>query len=71
VHGLSEMGKTQLALAYAKRYKDRYLAVLWVNSKDDTLKQGFAAAARRIYCNYPSQVHLKAIAKGRDINEVA
>jgi hypothetical protein len=64
VHGLGGMGKTQLALAYAQRHKDDYSAVFWVNSKDvDTLKQGYAAAARRIYHEHPSLVHLKAVAE--------
>jgi hypothetical protein len=72
VHGLGGMGKTQLALAYAQRHKDEYSAVFWVNSKDvDTLKQGYAAAARRIYREHPSLVHLKAVAEGGDLNEAA
>ena len=72
VHGLGGMGKTQLALAYAQRHKDDYSAVFWVNSKDvDTLKQGYAAAARRIYCEHLSLVHLKAVAEGSDLNEAA
>jgi hypothetical protein len=72
VHGLGGMGKTQLALAYAQRHKDEYSAVFWVNSKDvDTLKQGYAAAARRIYRDYPSLVHLKAVAEGSDLDEAA
>jgi Cdc6-like AAA superfamily ATPase len=72
VHGLGGMGKTQLALAYAQRHKDDYSAVFWVNSKDvDTLKQGYAAAARRIYREHPSLVHLKAVAEGSDLNEAA
>jgi hypothetical protein len=72
VHGLGGMGKTQLALAYAQRHKAEYSAVFWVNSKDvDTLKQGYAAAARRIYCDHPSLVHLKAIAEGSDLDEAA
>ena len=72
VHGLGGMGKTQLALAYAQRHKDEYSAVFWVNSKDaDTLKQGYAAAARRIYCDHPSLVHLKAVAEGSDLDEAA
>lgn len=29
------MGKTQLALAYAKRYKDSYSAIFWLNAKDE------------------------------------
>lgn len=70
VHGLGGMGKTQLALAYAQRHRDEYSAVLWVNSKDtDTLKQGYAAAARRIYREHPSLVHLKAVAEGGDLDE--
>ncbi|CAN9148983.1 unnamed protein product [Alternaria alternata] len=72
VHGLGGMGKTQLALAYAQRHKDQYSAVFWVNSKDvDTLKQGYAAAARRIYREHPSLVHLNAVAEGSDLNEAA
>ena len=70
VHGLGGMGKTQLALAYAQRHKEEYSAVFWVNSKDvDTLKQGYAAAARRIYREHPSLVHLKAVAEGSDLDE--
>ncbi|USP73005.1 hypothetical protein yc1106_00279 [Curvularia clavata] len=70
MHGLGGMGKTQLALAYAQRYKDEYSAVFWVNSKDvDTLKQGYAAAARRIYRDRPSLAYLKAAAEGNNLNE--
>jgi hypothetical protein len=59
-------------LAYAQQHKDEYSAVFWVNSKDvDTLKQGYATAVRRIYRDYPSIVHLKAIAEGSDLDEVA
>jgi hypothetical protein len=72
VHGLGGMGKTQLALAYAQRHKEEYSAVFWVNSKDvDTLKQGYAAAARRIYRDHPSLVHLKAVVEGSDPDEAA
>ncbi|RYO00078.1 hypothetical protein AA0121_g13436 [Alternaria tenuissima] len=72
VHGLGGMGKTQLALAYAQRHRDDYSAVFWVNSKDvDTLKQGYAAAARRIYREHPSLVYLNAVAEGSDLNEAA
>jgi hypothetical protein len=70
VHGLGGMGKTQLALAYAQRYKDEYSAVFWVNSKDvDALKQGYATAARRIYREHPSLVHLKTVAKGGNLDD--
>jgi hypothetical protein len=72
VHGLGGMGKTQLALAYAQRHKDEYSALFWVNRKDvDALKEGYAAAARRIYRNHPSLEHLKVIAEGSDLDEAA
>ena len=46
--------------------------MFWVNSKDvDTLKQGYAAAARRIHREHPSLVHLKAVAEGSDLDEAA
>jgi hypothetical protein len=70
VHGLSRIGKTQLVLAYAQRHRDEYLAVFWINSKDvNTLKQGYAAAARRIYREHPSLVHLKTVAKGGNLDD--
>jgi hypothetical protein len=72
LHGLGGMGKTQLALAYAQRHKDKYSAVFWVNSKSkDTLKQGCAVAARRIYRDHPSLVHLKAVTEGSDLDQAA
>jgi hypothetical protein len=72
VHGLGGMGKTQLALAYAQRHKDEYSAVFWVNSKsEDTLKQGYAVAAKRIYRDHPSLVYLKAVTDGSDLHETA
>jgi hypothetical protein len=70
VHGLGGMGKTQLALAYARRHRDEYSAVFWLNSKDmDTLKQGYAAAAKRILLDHPSLVHMKAVAETGNFDE--
>jgi hypothetical protein len=43
LHGLGGIGKTQLTIAYAKRHRDNYSAVFWLNIKDeDSLKQSFA-----------------------------
>ena len=71
LHGLGGMGKTQLALAYAKQYRDEYSAVFWMNSKDlDTLKQSYVAAANHIFRDHPSLVHLKAVAEGAKLDEV-
>jgi len=40
LHGLGGIGKTQLSIAYAKRHKDSYSAIFWLNIKDEnSLKQ--------------------------------
>ena len=55
LHGLGGVGKTQLTVAYAKRYKDNYSAVFWLNIKDeDSLKQSFVKVAKQIMRNHPS-----------------
>jgi hypothetical protein len=70
LHGLGGMGKTLLALTFAQRYRDTYSAVFWMNSKNvDTLKQGYVAAAKRIFREYPSLGHLKTIAEGDNLDE--
>ncbi|KAH8660954.1 hypothetical protein BGZ60DRAFT_530945 [Tricladium varicosporioides] len=62
LHGLGGMGKTQLAVAYAKRYKDSYSAIFWLNIKDeDSLKQSFARIARQILREHPSAPWLSKV----------
>ena len=49
LHGLGGIGKSQLAIEFAKKHRDDYTAVLWLNAKtEDTLKRSFAANARRL-----------------------
>jgi hypothetical protein len=70
LHGLGGIGKTQLAVAYAKRYRNDYSAVFWLNSKDqDTLKQSFANIAKRIFHDRLSSMHLKTVAESGDLDE--
>jgi hypothetical protein len=72
VHGLGGIGKTQLALEYVRRHRKEYSAAFWVNSKsEDTLKQGYAAVADRIYRDHPSLVHLKATTESGNLDEAA
>ena len=62
LHGLGGIGKTQLAVAYAKRYRADYSAIFWLNSKDeDSLKQSFARVARRILQEHPLHSRLSAV----------
>lgn len=52
--GLGGIGKTQLAMQYAKKHKDEYSALLWLNAKDETsLQSSFVAAARQIRRQHP------------------
>ena len=49
LHGLGGIGKSQLAIEYAKKHRRDYTAVFWLNAKtEDTLKRSFAAGARRL-----------------------
>ena len=47
LHGLGGIGKTQLAIAYARKHQESYDAILWLNGNSrDTLLQSFAAFGR-------------------------
>jgi hypothetical protein len=62
LHGLGGVGKTQLTIAYAKRHKDNYSAVFWLNIKDeDSLRQSFAKVAKQIMRDHPSARQLKSV----------
>ena len=55
LHGLGGIGKTQLAIEYAKRYRENYSAVFWLSIKDDSsLKQSFRRVAGQIQRAHPS-----------------
>jgi hypothetical protein len=60
-----------LAIAYAKRHKDNYSAIFWLNIKDkDSLKQSFARVARQISREYPSAGRLSSVDMKGDLDEV-
>jgi len=70
VHGLGGIGKTQLAVEYAKRYRNMYSAVFWLNAKDEiTLKQGFVKVAERILREHPSVIYVANAVQGRDLDQ--
>ena len=46
LYGLGGIGKTQLAIAYCRKYQKTYSAILWLNgNSEDTLLQSLAAFA--------------------------
>jgi hypothetical protein len=71
LHGLGGIGKTQLSIAYAKRHKDDYTAIFWLNIKDeDSLKQSFAKLAKQISRAYPSAIPVSNLETNQNLDEV-
>lgn len=71
LHGLGGMGKTQLSIAYAKRHRDDYSAVFWMNIKDEnTLKQSFTKVASQILRDHPSASQLRNLDVEQDFDRV-
>jgi AAA ATPase domain len=69
--GLGGIGKTQLTVAYAKRHKDNYSAIFWLNIKDeDSLKESFAKAAKQILREHPSASRLSSVDIKENLDEV-
>ncbi|OHW93509.1 NB-ARC and TPR domain protein [Colletotrichum incanum] len=70
LHGLGGMGKTQLTIAYAKRHRNDYSAIIWLNARDETsLKQSFARAAQRILSEHPDLAYIKNAKTNQDLDE--
>ena len=71
LHGLGGIGKTQLTVAYAKRQKDNYSAVFWLNIKDeDSLKQSFAKVAKQILREHPLVSWLSSVDVKENLDEL-
>jgi hypothetical protein len=71
LHGLGGIGKTQLAIAYAKAHRDDYSAIFWLNIKDEvSVKQSYYRIAKRILQQHPTTVQLRAIADNSPLDEV-
>lgn len=62
LHGLGGMGKTQLAIEYAKRHKDDYSAMFWLNIKDrDAVRQSFVRVAKQVQQAHPSASRISSL----------
>jgi len=71
LRGLGGIGKTQMAVEYAKRFRDNYSAMFWLNTNDETsLKNSLAEAAKRILQHHPSADQLRDIDLSGNINRV-
>lgn len=55
IHGLGGMGKTQLMIEFAKRHRNDYSAIFWLNANDDgSLKASFANITQQILRDHPT-----------------
>jgi tetratricopeptide (TPR) repeat protein len=72
LRGLGGMGKTQLAVEFARRYHRRFSSVLWLDGRsEDILKRSIASCARRIPPGQIPETSRRYAADGSaDINAV-
>jgi NB-ARC domain len=62
LHGLGGIGKTQLALAYARRHEEKFTAIFWLNANDeDSLRLSFRAVAQQVLKYHPSTTLLASV----------
>ncbi|KAF2464142.1 uncharacterized protein BDR25DRAFT_361884 [Lindgomyces ingoldianus] len=55
LHGLGGIGKTQLAIEYVRRHKEKHTAIFWLNANDeDSLQLSFRGIAQQVLKYYPS-----------------
>jgi hypothetical protein len=71
LHGLGGMGKTQLAIEYIRKYKEKHTAVFWLNANsDDSLRLSFRTIAQQILKYHPSTTVLRNIDLEGDLDRV-
>ncbi|KAF2277956.1 HET-domain-containing protein [Westerdykella ornata] len=71
LHGLGGIGKTQLAIQYISRHKEKYTAVFWLNANDeDSLRLSFRSIAQQILTHHPSNRELRNVDLEGDLDRV-
>lgn len=72
LHGLGGIGKTQLAVEFARRHHRQFSAVLWLDGRsEDSLKRSIASCAGRIpRGQIPEASRGYAADSGADVNAV-
>jgi ATP/maltotriose-dependent transcriptional regulator MalT len=71
LHGLGGIGKTQLAIEYIRRHKEKYTAIFWLNANDeDSLMLSFRDVARQVLKDQPSAETLASVDLNGNLDRV-
>ena len=71
LHGLGGIGKTQLAIEYSRRHKEKYTAIFWLNANDeDSLELSFRDVAQQILQDHPSASMLASVDLDGNLGQV-
>ncbi|OAG06114.1 HET-domain-containing protein, partial [Paraphaeosphaeria sporulosa] len=71
LYGLGGIGKTQLAIQYIKRHKEKHTAIFWLNANDeDSLQLCFRSIAQQVLKYHPSTRVLSEVDLEGDLDRV-
>lgn len=71
LHGLGGIGKTQLAVEYIRRHKEKHTAIFWVNANhEDSLQLSFRNIAQEVLKYHPWTKTLSDVDLEGDLNRV-
>ncbi|KAF1959942.1 HET-domain-containing protein, partial [Byssothecium circinans] len=71
LHGLGGIGKTQLAIEYIRRHKEKHTAIFWLNANDgDSLQLSFHGIAQQILKHHPSTRVLSKVDLEGDLDQL-
>ena len=71
LHGLGGIGKTQLAIEYIRKHKEKYTAIFWLNANDeDSLRLSFRGIAQQVLKYHPSTEILSSVDLEGDLDGV-
>lgn len=71
LHGLGGIGKTQLAVEYIRKHKEKHTAIFWLNANDEnSLRLSFRGVAHQIRSQLPSTEVLLNVDLDGDLDQV-